>query len=81
MTDNFFFPVKRKKLLKAINELGFSIKQEHGSKHDLVKCIHNGKKTTLPRHGNEVSANIVKSICDFFFEKEVEKKILLELIK
>ena len=45
---DFYFPAKRKKILKALRKLGLAL--ERGTKHDLANCVHNGKKTTIPRH-------------------------------
>ncbi len=75
---NFSFSCKRKKLVKALRKLGLVI--ENGSKHDLAKCIHNGSKTTIPRH-NEIKRETVKSITDFLLDKEVEKEKLLNLLR
>ncbi|MEK7067176.1 MAG: type II toxin-antitoxin system HicA family toxin [Patescibacteria group bacterium] len=77
MTD-FYFPCKRKKLLKALKKLGLSL--ENGSKHDLAKCIHNGKKTTIPRH-KEIKREIVDSIASFLLDKDFERKKLLDLLR
>ena len=45
---DFYFPAKRKKILKALRKLGLAL--ERGTKYDLANCVHNGKKTTIPRH-------------------------------
>lgn len=74
----FYFPCKRKKILKALKKLGLEV--SHGSKHDVAKCISNGGKTTIPRH-TEIKREIVKSIADFLLEKEIEKQELLKLLK
>lgn len=74
----FSFPCKRKKLISALRKLGLVV--ENGSKHDLAKCIHNGGKTTIPRH-NEIKRETVKSIADFLLDKEFEKEKLLDLLK
>lgn len=74
----FSFPCKRKKLISALRKLGLVV--ENGSKHDLVKCIHNGGKTTIPRH-NEIKREIVNSIADFLLDKDFEKERLLNLLK
>ncbi|MCL5261923.1 MAG: hypothetical protein M1586_01300, partial [Patescibacteria group bacterium] len=59
---DFSFPCKSKKLIKALGKLGFVV--EHGAKHDLAKCVHNGHKTTIPRHV-EVKREIVQNIAEF----------------
>lgn len=74
----FSFPCKRKKLIKALRKLGLVV--ENGSKHDLAKCIHNGGKTTIPRH-NEIKREIVNSIADFLLDKKFEKEKLLNLLR
>ncbi len=74
----FSFPCKRKKLIKALKKLGLVI--INGSKHDLAKCIHNGKKTTIPRH-NEIKRETVNSIAGFLLDKDFEEKELLSLLR
>ncbi len=76
--SDFYFPCKRKKILKALKKLGLLI--ENGAKHDLAQCVHNGKKTTIPRH-NEIKREIVESIASFLLDKNFEKEKLLELIR
>jgi len=76
--SDFYFPAKRKKILKALNKLGLLI--ESGSKHDLALCIHNGKKTTVPRH-REIKREIVDSIATFLLDKNFERDRLLKLLK
>lgn len=74
----FYFPCKRKKLLKVLKKLRLEV--SHGAKHDVAKCVHNGGKTTVPRH-IEIKREIVKSIADFLLEKEIEKQELLKLLR
>lgn len=75
---DFSFPCKSKKLIKALCKLGFAI--EHGSKHDLAKCVHNGRKTTIPRH-LEIKREIVRNIADFLLEKDIPREELLKLLR
>lgn len=74
----FYFPCKRKKLIRALKKLGLSI--EHGTKHDLAKCINNGNKTTIPRH-KEIKREIIESITSFLLDKNFEKEKLLDLLR
>lgn len=76
--SDFYFPCKRRKILKALKKLGLSL--EHGAKHDLAECIHNGKKTTIPRHQN-IKREIVDSIASFLLDKDFERTQLLQLLK
>ncbi|TSC53297.1 MAG: hypothetical protein LiPW39_356 [Parcubacteria group bacterium LiPW_39] len=76
--SEFYFPCKRKKLLKALKKLGLFI--ERGSKHDLAQCIFNGQKTTIPRH-NEIKREVVESIALFLLDKDFGKEKLLNLLK
>lgn len=75
---DFYFPAKRKKILRALKKLGLLI--EKGSKHDLAQCIHNGKKTTIPRH-REIKREIVDNIATFLLDKNFGKEKLLGLLK
>jgi len=74
---SFFFPCKYKKLINALKKFGFDIQQR--AKHTKAECIHNGRKTTIPRHNN-VKREIVKKICDFLLEKEFEEKDILKYL-
>ena len=76
--SDFYFPAKRKKILKALRKLGLLI--EKGNKHDLAQCIHNGKKTTIPRH-REIKREIVDSIAAFLLDKDFERDRLLKLLR
>jgi len=76
--SDFYFPAKRKKILRALKKLGLLV--ERGSKHDLAVCVHNGKKTTIPRH-REVKREIVDSIATFLLDKDFEREKLLKLLK
>lgn len=76
--SDFYFPCKRKKVLKALKKLGLSIEQ--GAKHDLAECITNGKKTTIPRH-TEIKREIVDSIASFLLDKDFERQQLLDLLR
>lgn len=73
----FIFRVE-KKVIRALKKLGFSI--ENGAKHDLAKCILNGKKTTIPRH-SEIKREIVNSIPSFLLDKDFERQKLLDLLR
>lgn len=75
--SEFYFSCKKKKLIKALKKLGLHV--EHDSKHDLARCIHNGGKTTIPRH-SDIKREIVESIAKFLLEKEFEREKLLELL-
>jgi len=75
---DFYFPCKRKKLLKALKRLGFNLKE--ASNHTTAKCTHNGRKTTIPRH-NEIKSEIVKSIRDFLIEKDFKDEKIISLLK
>ena len=76
--SDFYFPVKKRKILKALKKLGLLI--EKGAKHDLALCVHNGKKTTIPRH-QEIKREIVDSIATFLLDKDFEREKLLDLLK
>lgn len=76
--SDFYFPCKRKKIIGALKKLGLSFEQ--GAKHDLAKCIPNGKKTTIPRH-NEIKREIVDSIASFLLDKEFDRQKLLDLLR
>ena len=76
--SDFWFPCKRKKLLKALRKLGLALTE--GGNHSRAECVNNGRKTTIPRHGN-IKREIVDSICNFLIEKEFDKKRILELLK
>lgn len=76
--SEFFFPCKRKKLIKALTKLSLSI--THGSKHDLAECVSNGGKTTIPRH-KEIKREIVESIVGFLLDKDFNKEKLSELLR
>lgn len=76
--SDFYFPCKRKKILKALKKLGLLI--ENGSKHDLAMCVSNGKKTTVPRH-SEIKREIVQSISEFLLDKDFEREKLLKLLR
>lgn len=76
--SEFFFECKRKKLVKSLENLGFVI--THGNKHDIVKCIPNGGKTTIPRHA-KIKREIVNSISKFVLGKEIDKEKFLESLK
>ena len=76
--SDFYFPCKRKKIVKALKKLGLSL--ERGAKHDLAKCVDNGKKTTIPRH-TEIKREIVDSIASFLLDKDFERQQLLDLLR
>lgn len=76
--SDFYFPAKRRKILKALKKLGLLI--EKGTKHDLAQCVYNGKKTTIPRH-REIKREIVDSIATFLLDKNFEKEKMLDLLK
>jgi len=76
--SDFYFPCKRRKILKALKKLGLSV--ENSAKHDLAKCIHNGKKTTIPRH-TEIKREIVDNIAHFLLDKGFERQRLLNLLR
>lgn len=76
---SFYFPCKRRKMLRALKKLS-GLELIEGSNHTLAKCIHNGKKTTIPRHG-EIKREIVKSICNFLIEKRYKKQKLFALLR
>ena len=75
---SFYFPCKRKKMLSALNKLGFDVKER--AKHTKAECIENGKKTTIPRQ-TDIKREIVDSICKFLLEKEFEEQKIIDLIK
>ena len=75
---SFNFPCKRKKLINALIKLGLQV--EEGSKHTRAECIHNGRKTTIPRH-KEIKREVVKSICDFVLEKDFKEENILKLLR
>lgn len=76
--SDFYFPAKRKRIIKALKKLRLLIKS--GKKHDLAECTHNGKKTTVPRH-NKIKSEIVDSIANFLLDKDFEREKLLKLLK
>jgi len=76
--ENFYFPCKRKKLLKALEKLGLSI--INARRHDLAECIFNGGRTTIPRH-KEVKREIVSSIAKFLLDKDFDKRKLRDLLR
>ncbi len=76
--SEFRFSCKRKKLIRALVKMGLALKE--GRKHTKVECVHNGKKTTVPRH-KEIKKEIVESICNFILDKDFEKEKLAELLK
>jgi len=76
--SEFYFPCKRKKLMRALKKLGLSI--ERGTKHDLAKCINNGSKTTIPRY-KEIKREIIESIALFLLDKDFKKEKLLDLLR
>ncbi len=72
--SDFYKPYKRKKLLRALKKIGLDIKEK--SKHTKAECIHNGKKTTVPRHTvikSEVTNKIYEFLLDKFQKEEIEK--------
>lgn len=76
--SDFYFPCKRKKMIRALEKLGLFI--ERGAKHDLAQCIPNGKKTTIPRQ-REIKREIVDSIASFLLDKDFEREKLLSLLR
>jgi len=76
--SDFYFPCKRKKIIRALRKLGLFI--ERGAKHDLAQCILNGKKTTVPRQ-REIKREIVDSIASFLLDKDFEREKLLNLLR
>jgi len=74
----FYFPCKRKKVVRALKKLGLFIKRV--TKHDLAQCVSNGKKTTIPRH-KEIKREIIESIALFLLDKGFEKEKLLDLLR
>lgn len=76
--SEFYFPCKRKKIIKALKKLGLHF--ERGAKHDLAECVHNGNKTTIPRH-KEIKREVVDSITDFLLDKDFNKETLFKLLK
>ena len=75
---SFYFPCKRKKLITALKKLGLDLKE--GTRHTKAECIHNGHKTTIPRH-KQIKREIVKSICEFLLEKDFQEQKILDLLK
>ena len=74
----FFFPCKRKKLINALRKFDMDIKE--GSNHTKAECIHNGHKTTIPRH-KIIKREVVKSICKFLLEKDYKEQEILKLLR
>ena len=74
---SFFFHCKYKKLINALKKLGLDVQE--GSKHSRAECIHNGNKTTIPRHNN-IKREVVKKICDFLLEKNYKEEEILKLL-
>ena len=75
---NFYFPCKWKKLINALKKLGLDLRE--GGNHTRAECVHNGRKTTIPRH-NEIKSDIVKSIRDFLLEKDFKDEEIIKLLK
>ncbi len=76
--SEFYFPVKRRKLLKTLKKLGLSI--IGGGKHDRAACLKNGGTTTVPRHA-EIKREIVDSIAKFLLDKEYDREQLIKLLR
>ena len=72
---SFFFPCKYKKLISALKKFGLDVQEK--KKHTKAECVHNGRKTTIPRHNN-VKREVVKKICDFLLEKEIKENDILK---
>ena len=75
---SLFFPCKYKKLINLLKALGLDVKE--GARHTRAECIHNGHKTTIPRH-KDVKREVVKTICDFLLEKEFDEKEIEKKLK
>lgn len=77
---NRYFPCKYRTIVRTLKKLGISITE--GESHTLGTCIHNGRKTTIPRpHKKDIVPEITKSIIDFLLEKEFEEEIIIKLLK
>jgi len=69
--------VKAKDLIKALQKLGYKIDCIHGSHHILR--LANGKKTTIPVHGN---SEIPKgTLLGLIFDLNISKEELIGLLK
>ena len=53
---------------------------KEGSNHTKAECIHNGHKTTIPRH-KIIKREVVKSICKFLLEKDYKEQEILKLLR
>ena len=73
---NKYFPCKHRIIVRALKKLGISITE--GKNHTLGTCVHNGRKTTIPRpHKKDIVPETVKSIIDFLLEKEFEEERII----
>lgn len=77
--SNFYFPCKKKRIVRALEKLGLRIVIKKG-KHDKVICPITGEKTDIPRH-NDIKSGVVKSICDFLLEQGYKEEKIKEALK
>ena len=68
--------VDERRLVKLCKKLGLEVTE--GTRHHLVHCIHNGQKTTIPRHGKLLKRETVRSILRWimqmgYSEEEIRK--------
>jgi len=70
----FYFPCKYTRVIRALKKLGLNIKE--GKKHTTAECIHNGRKTTVPRHKKkDIKSEVMDEIGNFLLDKFQKEKI------
>ncbi len=61
---NIFPDVNSKQMVKIAEKLGFEFIRQSGSSHALYRRASDGKRTTIPIHGNKsLKKETIKSIC------------------
>jgi predicted RNA binding protein YcfA (HicA-like mRNA interferase family) len=78
--SDFYFPCKYRRVVKALKKMGLDIKEQRN--HTKAECIHNGKKTTIPRHMNrDVKSEIMNNIGNFIIEKDLDREKFKKLLR
>lgn len=68
---NIFPDINSKQFVKVIEKLGFELIRQSGSSHAIYRRSNDGRRTTIPIHGNKsLKRKTIKSIC-----KDVEISI------
>lgn len=75
---SFFPDVNSKQIIKVIEKLGFVFIRQSGSSHAVYRRESNGRRTTIPTHGNKsLKRKTIKSICkDVGIDLEKLKELL-----